>query len=60
MTKAAHSQELKAAFEKHKTETEEHVARLEKVFEESTRRHAGKPAMPSWHYRGRPGSDEGV
>jgi ferritin-like metal-binding protein YciE len=25
---------LKAAFEKHKTETEEHVARLEKVFEE--------------------------
>src|ERR1700730_10117345 len=34
MAKAAQSAELKAAFEKHETETEEHVARLEKVFEE--------------------------
>jgi ferritin-like metal-binding protein YciE len=34
MAKAAHSEELKAAFEKHATETEEHVDRLEKVFEE--------------------------
>jgi ferritin-like metal-binding protein YciE len=34
MAKAAQSQELKAAFEKHETETEEHVARLEKVFDE--------------------------
>jgi ferritin-like metal-binding protein YciE len=34
MAKAAASEELKAAFEKHETETEEHVARLEKVFEE--------------------------
>src|SRR5215475_11100041 len=34
MAKAAQSQDLKAAFEKHETETEEHVARLEKVFEE--------------------------
>ena len=34
MAKAAQSQALKAAFEKHKTETEEHVARLEKVFAE--------------------------
>jgi ferritin-like metal-binding protein YciE len=34
MAKAAASEELKAAFEKHKTETEEHVARLERVFEE--------------------------
>jgi ferritin-like metal-binding protein YciE len=33
MAKAARSKELKAAFEKHETETEEHVARLEKVFE---------------------------
>ncbi|MGB6539123.1 MAG: ferritin-like domain-containing protein [Xanthobacteraceae bacterium] len=33
MAKAAHSGELKAAFEKHRTETEEHVSRLEKVFE---------------------------
>lgn len=34
MAKAAHSQELKAAFEKHESETEEHVNRLERVFEE--------------------------
>ena len=34
MAKAAQSEDLKAAFEKHGTETEEHVARLEKVFEE--------------------------
>jgi ferritin-like metal-binding protein YciE len=34
MAKAAQSEELKAAFEKHETETEEHVARLEKVFAE--------------------------
>ena len=33
MAKAATSKELKAAFEKHKTVTETHVARLEKVFE---------------------------
>ena len=34
MAKSAQSQELKAAFEKHETETEEHVTRLEEVFEE--------------------------
>jgi ferritin-like metal-binding protein YciE len=33
MAKAAQSKDLKAAFEKHETETEEHVSRLEKVFE---------------------------
>jgi ferritin-like metal-binding protein YciE len=32
MTKAAHSPDLKKAFEKHRGETEGHVARLEKVF----------------------------
>jgi ferritin-like metal-binding protein YciE len=32
MSKAAQSPELKAAFEKHHTETEGHVARLEEVF----------------------------
>jgi hypothetical protein len=32
MAKAAQSEELKAGFEKHETETEEHVARLGKVF----------------------------
>jgi ferritin-like metal-binding protein YciE len=34
MAKAAHSADLKAAFEKHESETEGHVERLEKVFEE--------------------------
>lgn len=33
MAKAAQSPDLKAAFEKHHDETEEHVARLEQVFE---------------------------
>ena len=32
MAKAAQSQDLKAAFEKHHRETEEHVARLEQAF----------------------------
>jgi ferritin-like metal-binding protein YciE len=32
MAKAAQSQDLKAAFEKHEGETEEHVSRLEQVF----------------------------
>ena len=41
-TKAAQSEELKAAFEKHETETEEHVARLEKVFEEIEETPRGK------------------
>jgi ferritin-like metal-binding protein YciE len=34
MAKAAQAQELKAAFEKHETETEGHVERLERVFAE--------------------------
>ncbi len=33
MTKAATHEELKAAFEEHLTQTEEHVSRLEQVFE---------------------------
>jgi ferritin-like metal-binding protein YciE len=32
MAKAAHNPELKAAFEKHRGETEGHVERLEQVF----------------------------
>jgi ferritin-like metal-binding protein YciE len=32
MAKAAQSQDLKAAFQKHESETQTHVARLEKVF----------------------------
>src|ERR1700747_1262352 len=42
MAKAAHSQDLKSAFQKHETETEEHVARLEKVFEEIDETPRGK------------------
>jgi ferritin-like metal-binding protein YciE len=33
MRRAAQSKELKSAFEKHEAQTEEHVTRLEKVFE---------------------------
>jgi ferritin-like metal-binding protein YciE len=42
MAKAAQSAALKAAFEKHEGETEEHVARLEKVFEELDQAPRGK------------------
>jgi ferritin-like metal-binding protein YciE len=42
MAKAAQSEDLKAAFEKHEAETEEHVARLEKVFEEIDEAARGK------------------
>ena len=42
MAKAAHSDDLKAAFQKHETETEEHVVRLEKVFEEIDEAPRGK------------------
>jgi ferritin-like metal-binding protein YciE len=48
MAKAARSEELKAAFEKHETETEEHVARLEKDLKRSMKRLGAKPAMRSW------------
>lgn len=43
MTKAAQSPDLKAAFEKHREETKEHVARLDKVFEAIGKKPAGKP-----------------
>ena len=42
MPKAAQSENLKAAFEKHETETEEHVVRLEKVFGEIDETPRGK------------------
>jgi ferritin-like metal-binding protein YciE len=42
MAKAVQSEELKSAFEKHETETEQHVARLEKVFEEIDETPRGK------------------
>jgi ferritin-like metal-binding protein YciE len=42
MAKAAQSRDAKAAFEKHKKETEEHVTRLERVFEIIEEKAAGK------------------
>ena len=42
MAKAAQSADLKAAFEKHRTETEGHVARLEKVFAVMGKKPQGK------------------
>jgi ferritin-like metal-binding protein YciE len=42
MARAAQSEDLKAAFEKHETQTEEHVVRLEKVFEEIDETPRGK------------------
>jgi ferritin-like metal-binding protein YciE len=42
MAKAAQSPELKAAFEKHETETEKQVERLERVFEEIDEAPRGK------------------
>jgi ferritin-like metal-binding protein YciE len=42
MAKAAHSEELKAAFEKHRGETEGHVTRLEQVFATISQKPQGK------------------
>jgi ferritin-like metal-binding protein YciE len=42
MAKAAQSKDLKAAFEEHESQTEQHVARLEQVFEEIDARPRGK------------------
>jgi ferritin-like metal-binding protein YciE len=42
MAKAAQSEDLKAAFQKHEAETEEHVVRLERVFEEIDEKPRGK------------------
>jgi ferritin-like metal-binding protein YciE len=42
MAKAAHAQELKAAFEKHHRETEGHVERLEQVFATIKQKPQGK------------------
>lgn len=43
MIKAAHSDELKQAFEKHLTQTEGHVARLESVFQMIGKKAEGTP-----------------
>ena len=42
MAKAAQSEELRAAFAKHEDETEEHVERLEQVFDEIDAKPQGK------------------
>ncbi|TPK85537.1 ferritin-like domain-containing protein [Mesorhizobium sp. B2-4-13] len=42
MAKAAQSPDLKAAFEKHRGQTQEHVARLEKIFETLGKKPQGK------------------
>ena len=43
MAKAAHSDELRQAFEKHRDQTETHVERLEEVFEQMGKPARGKP-----------------
>jgi ferritin-like metal-binding protein YciE len=42
MAKAAHSEELKAAFEKHHGETEGHIVRLDRVFASINQKPQGK------------------
>jgi ferritin-like metal-binding protein YciE len=42
MAKAAHSEDLKAAFQKHERETQGHVERLDKVFAELEEKPRGK------------------
>ena len=42
MARAAESQDLKAAFEKHRDQTEGHVERLQQVFEAMGKRAQGK------------------
>ena len=44
MEKAAQATQLKKAFAKHKTETEGHVARLEKVFAAIDKKRSHSPA----------------
>jgi ferritin-like metal-binding protein YciE len=48
MAKAAQDRKLKAAFEKHHTETETHVSRLEQVFGAIDAKPQARPATPSW------------
>ena len=71
MAKAARSPDLKAAFEKHHTETKGHVDRLEKVFASISRKPQGKtcPAIVGLtdegaeimeDYKGSPALDAGL
>jgi ferritin-like metal-binding protein YciE len=71
MAKAAHSEELKAAFQKHENKTEEHVERLDKVFAELDETPRGKTCdaivgiieegqVVMKEYRGSPALDAGL
>jgi ferritin-like metal-binding protein YciE len=71
MAKAAQNPDLKAAFEKHETETEEQVSRLEQVFELLEKKPQGKkcPAIDgiieeghdiTREYKGSPALDSGL
>lgn len=71
MAKAAESEELAAAFEKHESETEEHVSRLDQVFELIDKQPHGKncPAILGIieegqeimkEYKGSPALDAGL
>jgi ferritin-like metal-binding protein YciE len=71
MAKAAQNEDLKAAFEKHEGETEEQVARLERVFETIEKKPQGKkcPAIDGIieegqeiikEYKGSPALDSGL
>jgi ferritin-like metal-binding protein YciE len=71
MAKAAESEELAAAFEKHENETEEHVSRLDRVFELIDKQPHGKncPAILGIieegqeimkEYKGSPALDAGL
>lgn len=71
MAKAAQNEDLKAAFEKHHDETEEHVSRLEQVFEAMDEKARGKkcPAIEGIieegqeiikEYKGSPALDAGL
>ena len=71
MAKAAQNEDLKAAFEKHEGETEEHVSRLEQVFELIDKKPQGKkcPAIDGIieegqeiikEYKGSPALDAGL
>jgi ferritin-like metal-binding protein YciE len=71
MAKAAQSEELRAAFEKHESETEGHVERLEQVFEMIGKKPQGKTCEAILgiieegqeimkEYRGSPALDAGL
>lgn len=71
MAKAAQNESLKAAFERHHTQTEDHVARLEQVFEEIDAKPQGKTCdaivgilaegqETIKHYKGSPALDAGL